>query len=164
MNFTFIGMPGAGKSTIGRKVAEILQYRFIDVDALLEQKEELRIPEIIAKYGEKHFLKLEEKAVFSLNLIGNCIISPGGSIVYAKQAMMFLKSNSIVIFLDVPLNLIEKRLKDAPRGIIGLSEKSLEKLYFERQILYQKYADVTLKISEDSDPDGVVREVLMILK
>jgi len=164
MNFTFIGMPGAGKSTIGRKVAEILGYNFIDVDSVLEQNERLKISQLLAKYGENFFLELEEKAILSLDLIDNYVISPGGSVIYVEQAMLFLKNKSKIIFLDVPLKSIEKRLKDTPRGIVGLSGKSLEKLYFERQFLYQKYADVVLKVSEDSGPEEVVRELLLILQ
>ncbi len=163
MNFTLIGMPGAGKSTLGKKIAEALQYRFIDIDALIEKKEGLKIPQVLAKAGEKRFLELEEKAVLSLDITVNCIISPGGSIVYLGKAMEFLKNNSKIIFLDAPLSLIKTRLKEAPRGIVGL-QKSLEKLHSERQMLYQKYADATMKISENSDSGQAAQELLKLVK
>ncbi len=159
MNVTLIGMPGAGKSTIGKKAAEVLSYRFIDIDDALEQKEGLRIPQLLASKGEKLFLEMEGEAVLSLDLKDDCIISPGGSIVYVKKAMAFLKKRSIVVFLDYPLSVIKKRLNDVPRGIVGLGEKNLEEIYSERQALYRKYADVIIELTEKSTPEEVIKEI-----
>ncbi len=164
MNITFIGMPGAGKSTLGKKVAELLHYRFIDIDLLIEQKEKLKLPEVLAKYGEKRFLELEEETIFSLGVLQNSILSPGGSVIYLEKAMEFLKNNSIMVFLDVPFPMIERRIGSAPRGIIGLQEKSLEQLFLERKILYEKDADAVVKVLENSDVEDVVGEALAILK
>ena len=98
MNLTFIGMPASGKTTYGREVAKFLKFKFIDIDQEIENKFKLKLPEIIERIGEKNFLKEEEKAVLGLKKINYSIISPGGSVIYSKKAMRFLKKVSLIVF------------------------------------------------------------------
>ena len=151
-NITLIGMPGVGKSFFGKKLAKRLGYQFLDVDKIIEKRVSLGLQEVIDKYGEKELLKIEEEAVLNLGHINNHVISPGGSIVYSKKAMLFLKEISRVVFLYSSLDDIEKHLLDLnTRGIVGLKEKSLKALYKERNILYKKYADIIIEVLDNFD-------------
>ena len=106
MNLTLIGMPGAGKSSIGKAVAGRLNLRFIDTDELIRQQTGLTIGESLTRLGDELFIQLEEKVVLQLGNFDNCIVSPGGSVIYSQKAMDFLKQRSFVIFLSVPVEVI----------------------------------------------------------
>ena len=159
-NITLIGMAGAGKSVLGKQLAERLHYQFVDIDELIEEQIGLKLQQIIDKFGDEKFLTIEEKAVLDLGSIEHCIISPGGSIVYSKAAMTFLKSISKVILLDASYKNIESRISDLDtRGIVGLKAKGLKKLYEERAPLYKKYADVIVNVSDDLNMDTFLKKI-----
>src|SRR3990172_5202486 len=145
MNITLIGMAGAGKSVIGKSLATRLRYQFIDPDETIEKKMNLKLQEIIDRFGEDRFLQIEEQTILDLGRIDHTVISPGGSVVYSEKAMRFLKENSAVIFLDAPFESIERHIPDqSSRGIIGLKKEDLKTLFHEKRSLYQKYADLTI--------------------
>ena len=147
MNFTFIGMPASGKTTYGKEIAKSLRVKFIDIDQEIENKFKLKLPEIIERIGEKNFLKEEEKAVLGLKKINYSIISPGGSVIYSKKAMKFLKKISLIVFLKTPFKLLKRRIENPlKRGIIGSRNKSLKEICKKRLPLYKKYADIILEI------------------
>lgn len=147
MNITLIGMAGAGKSTIGRVLAKRLEYTFIDVDRLITEKAGVPLQVLIDKQGDSSFVKLEEEAILNLGQVEKCVISPGGSVVYSEKSMQHLKNISKIIFLDAPFRSIVKRIPNArKRGIVGLRDRSLRELFEERRILYQQYADFSIKI------------------
>ena len=100
----------------------------------------------INKFGDEEFLKFEEKTILDLD-VQNCVIAPGGSIIYSQKAINHLKRNSIIIFLDLSLEVLKSRTKDVDkRGIVYLKRKSYEELFNERLALYRKYSDITIKI------------------
>jgi len=138
---TLIGMPGSGKSTIGKKLAHALGWNFIDLDILINKKEGKSHSLIMEERGESGLMRLEENYTLPLNL-ERTVFSPGGSIVYSKKAMEKLSAETRIIYLDLPLKEIKRRLGAgaASRGIIGLEEKGLGGLFNERQALYQKTA------------------------
>ena len=155
---TLIGMPGAGKSTIGKKLAKKIDFDFVDLDLLIKEKEGKSHVQLIRQKGEKEFKRLEEKHALEVRL-ANTIFSPGGSIVYSALVMERLSNESKIIYLEVPLKEIEQRLgaKAVSRGIIGLKEKGLRRLYRERTPLYQKYAHHIINCSGFSDEEVVSR-------
>jgi shikimate kinase len=158
MNITFIGMAGAGKSTVGKRIAKRLGYDFIDIDDVIEAKTGMKLQQIIDRMGDEKFIEIEEKVVLELDNLKNHVFSPGGSIIYSQAAMDFLKRNSTVIFLDVPFRVIDARLRNRTnRGIIGLKDKPLEALFKERLILYKKYADITVPLQERIDDEKINR-------
>lgn len=160
-NITLIGMAGAGKSAAGKALAKKLDCRFIDIDEVIEEKFDLKLQEIIDKYGEEKFLEEEEKAVLALEDIEKCVISPGGSIVYSSKAMEFLQNISKIFFLDAPLQIIESRIKNQElRRIIGLDKKSIKEVFTERRPLYEKWADIKIEIKENSSVDDVVKIII----
>lgn len=146
MNIVLIGMSGSGKSLVGRKIAMKLNYEFIDVDDIIQRKTQMDLQGYINKFGDEEFLKFEEKTILDLD-VQNCVIAPGGSIIYSQKAINHLKRNSIIIFLDLSLEVLKSRIKDVDRrGIVYLKRKSYEELFNERLALYQKYSDITIKI------------------
>jgi shikimate kinase len=161
MNLTFIGMPGAGKSSIGKAVAGRLNLRFIDTDELIRQHTGLTIGESLARLGDELFIQLEEKVVLQLGNFDNCVVSPGGSVIYSQKAMDFFKQRSFVIFLTVPVEVILDRV-EPQRGVVRLQDKSLKDLFNERLPLYEKYANQT--ISANRDVRLVAEEIVGIIK
>ena len=161
MNITLIGMPGVGKSLIGRALAKILGYTFIDIDRIIEKKTKLKLQGIIDKFGEEEFSNIEERATLELNLDDRCIVSPGGSVVYSRKAMKFLKKHSIIVFLNASSKSIDSWISNkSKRGIIRLKNKGLNKLFAERVPLYEKYADLTVRLSENYFLQRVVENII----
>lgn len=160
-----IGMPGAGKSFLGRKLAKKLNWKFIDTDNLIKKNNKEELQEILKK-SEKRLLKLEEKEVLNINNFERTIISTGGSVCYSKKGMEFLKKNSLIIFLNTDLKLIKNNLKGKirNRGIIGFKEKSLKELYYERRILYEKYSDLIININNKKQGIEIINRLFEILK
>ncbi len=161
MNLTLIGMPGAGKSSIGKAVAGRLNLRFIDTDELIRQQTGLTIGESLTRLGDELFIQLEEKVVLQLGNFDNCVVSPGGSVIYSQKAMDFLTQRSFVIFLTVPVEVILDRV-EPQRGVVRLQDKSLKDLFNERLPLYKKYANQT--ISANRDVRLVAEEIVGIIR
>ena len=161
MNITLIGMAGAGKSATGKELARRLDYNFIDIDEIIEEKTNLRLQQIIDDFGDDKFLEIEEKAVLDMGRRDKSIISPGGSVIYSVKAMEFLKEHSAIVLLSAPFKSIQKRIKNQEeRGIIGLKKKSLRALFDERLVLYKRYADIEIEISETCDVDAIVEKII----
>ena len=143
-NIILIGMPGAGKSTIGVLLAKELCYHFLDVDLIIQQQEGKLLCDIIKENGLDRFIQIEESANLSLSVY-HCIIATGGSAVYSEKAMMHLKTLGTVIYLRLPCSTLKKRLGNMKRrGVVMRDGQTLDQLYAERSSLYQQYADVTV--------------------
>ncbi len=162
---SFIGMPGAGKSIIGKQLADLLGWDFVDLDDLIREKEGQSLIEIIQERGERGFVELEEAYALGLDL-ADTVFAPGGSVVYSSRAMDKLQSETDVIYLDWPLEEIKKHLGEnlETRGIIGLMLKGLDNLYKERVLLCQKMAHRTIQCldkTEDEIVSGVYKSIFV---
>lgn len=163
MNITLIGMAGAGKSTIGRALARRLNYTFIDVDCLITEKTGMTLQALIDKQGDLALIRFEEEAILKLDQVKECVISPGGSVVYSEKAMEHLKKVSKIVFLDAPFRSIVKRIRNTRnRGIVGLRDRSLKELFEDRIILYKKYADFSVKIRERENVQKIVDRIIQL--
>lgn len=160
---TLIGMPGSGKSAVGRIVASRLGWAFLDTDKEIEKRQGIPLQQVIDGMGERAFRRLEEDAVLHLAVQEETVISTGGSVVYSAAAMAHLSSISTVIFLDPPIEVIRAHISlEAPRGIVGMPEGGLEGLHRERLPLYRRYADVTISFGDET-PEEVAARVLSAL-
>jgi len=160
MNITLIGMSGVGKSRIGRLLSKKLNYNFIDIDRLIETNYNRKLQELIDCIGDEKFLEVEEQEILSIKKTNNSIISPGGSAIYSDRAMNFLKSISTIVFLNASLQEIKTRAGSfSKRGIVGLKEKGMEKLFEERLPFYKRYADITVNV-EEFDPELIANMII----
>ena len=154
-NLVLIGMPGAGKSTVGVVIAKKLGYRFMDSDLVIQERTGKMLHEIIAEKGTDGFLQVEDEVNASL-CCEKTVIATGGSAVYGKKAMEHLKQIGRVVYLQLSYEGIAERLGDLKERGVALKEgQTLRDLYEERTPLYEKYADITLHC------DGkMIREVV----
>ena len=160
---TFIGMPGSGKSTIGKQLAERLGLDFIDLDIFIKEHEGQSHDAFLDAHGNSGLVNLEEAHTLRLNL-KNTVFAPGGSIIYSSPAMEKLKNETTGIFLDVPLPEIVRRLGPniEARGIVGLKEKGLSGVFNERIPLYKTQAHYTIPFSHQTIAE-IVEEIIRIL-
>jgi shikimate kinase len=164
VNITLIGMAGAGKSTIGKALAQRLDYTFIDVDCLITEEAGMTLQALIDKQGDSALVRFEEEAILKLEQVDKCIISPGGSVIYSEKAMEHLKKISKLVFLDTPFRSIVKRIRNTrTRGIVGLRDRSLKELFEERTILYKNYADFTIKVRERENISKIVNNIVLLI-
>jgi shikimate kinase len=149
-NVVLIGMPGSGKSTVGRPLAHRLGYAFLDTDHVIEAGEEKPLGAVLAARGLEGFIDLESHYVCGL-ACDRTVISTGGSVVYCDAAMQHLKELGLNIFLDVPLNVLERRLADlAGRGVVIAPGQTVAELEKERRPLYERYADLVIRCGDDA--------------
>ncbi len=143
-NIVLIGMPGAGKSTIGVILAKMLGFTFTDTDIVIQNKTKKLLSEIIEEKGPDGFLKIENDILSGIKS-KKSIIATGGSAVFGADAMKNLKSNGIFVYLYLPYEKIAARLSDIKnRGVVFKSGETLYDIYTERKPLYEKYADIII--------------------
>lgn len=148
MNITLIGLPAAGKTTLGQRLAKDLGWNFIDFDHILIERHGL-LKEIIEKQGETKFLELEKEIICEASG-NNAVFSPGGSVIFIPDAMNHLKSISKVIYLKIALNVLKKRTLDpVKRGVVGGNKLTLDEIYEMRHPLCEKYADYIISCNKD---------------
>lgn len=141
-NIVLIGMPGVGKSTIGVVLAKVMGYQFIDADLEIQEKEGKLLCEIIEEVGTDGFIEVENRINSQIEA-KHAIIATGGSVVYGAEAMAHLKEIGTVIYLKLPFEELNQRLRDIKgRGVVLREGQTLLDLYEERVVLYEKYADM----------------------
>ena len=141
---SIVGMPGSGKSTVGVILAKELCMGFIDTDVLIQAEKNMTLQEIVDTGGLKELLAIEERTVTKL-AVTSTVIAPGGSVVLSETAMKSLKKSGIIVFLNVPLELIIHRIDMYIRGIIKQPGDTLEDVWRKRETLYRYYADVMVE-------------------
>ncbi len=141
-NIVLIGMPGAGKSTIGVILAKSLLFDFCDTDLSIQKETGESLCDTISKNGIDEFIHLEENVICKQTFF-NSVVATGGSAVYGEKAMKKLKENGIIVYLKVSPEELQNRIKNIhTRGIAMKEGTTIKELYEERAPLYEKYADV----------------------
>jgi len=164
---TLIGMPASGKSTIGKKLAGRLKWKFVDLDVLINTEEGTAVDEILRKKGEQELLRLENIYTLKQNF-SDVVFSPGGSIIYSAEAMEKLKKETTVIYLETSLKEIKKRMKNHIRkeAVVGLEGKGLDNLFQERDPMYKSNADYVIDcsaFSRRSAQNSLVNHIISLL-
>lgn len=143
-NIVLIGMPGAGKSTVGVLLAKQMSKDFVDTDVLIQVTEGRLLQDIVDNEGYMVLRTIEERVLLGISC-SNCVISTGGSAVYSDAAMQHLKANAVCVFLDVDVSTLNSRVHDyETRGLAKHPDQSFLELFAERLVLYRKYADLTV--------------------
>jgi len=160
-NYTLIGMPGAGKSTVGIILAKFLSFGFIDTDILIQINHQKSLQEIINETDYLNLRKVEEQEILKLN-VENHVIATGGSAIYSETAMIHLSKISTIIFLKVEYEEIERRIHNfKSRGIAKAKEQSFRELFDERQILYGKYSEYAVDC-DDLDQEEIAEKIVSV--
>lgn len=144
-NIVLIGMPGAGKSTVGVILAKQTRRAFVDTDLLIQTTEQKSLQAILDEQGYDGFRAIEERVLLGLRATRS-VIATGGSAVYSAKAMRHLRGNGIVVFLDTPLPVLLRRVTDfEARGIARRPGQTFAELFHERRTLYRAYADLVVE-------------------
>lgn len=154
-NLILIGMPGAGKSTLGILTAKALGLSFLDTDVAIQAQYGQTLSELISRHGLEGFCRIEEEYLGNLN-VRQTVIATGGSAVYYDGAMNHLKQTGRVVYLKVPLEILRSRLANmASRGVVIEPGQTLETLFKKRSGLYERYADLIIPLAEQSHEQAV---------
>lgn len=140
-NIVLIGLPGCGKSTLGRQAAKQLGMPFIDLDACIEKEAGISIPQIFEKYGEGGFRRLETAAAERAMREGGAVIATGGGIVTVKENKAVLQNGGIIVFINRDVNSIINDVRTDTRPLLRQGSQRVLQLDAERRALYMDFAD-----------------------
>lgn len=158
-NIVLIGMPTAGKSTVGVILAKEKGYEFVDSDIIIQNQENQLLRDIIAQEGIEGFISIENRVNASL-CVNHSIIATGGSVVYGPEAMEHLKDIGTLVYLKLNYETIQELLGNAKqRGVVLRENQTLLQLYHERCPLYESYADIIIE-AENLEVEELVIKIL----
>ena len=161
-NIVLIGMPGAGKSTLGVLLAKALAYDFLDTDLLIQRRASLTLAEYLHKHGHHALRQLESQSIADLN-VQQTVIATGGSAIYGETAMRHLALMGHIVYLRCPLSVLDQRISDMnARGIAAPPGQGLNEVEAERVPLYEQYADATLDVGTQSMEDALDQLLTLI--
>ncbi len=159
-NIILIGMPGAGKSTVGVLLAKAMNYEFLDTDITIQKENGKKLYEIINEKGLEEFLQIENDTLSRVD-VTNTVVATGGSAIFGKDAMEHLKSIGHIVYIRLSLGEIVRRVNNIKtRGIAMKKGKTMEDVYKERTPLYEKYADIIV----DAEDTTIEEAVELIMK
>ena len=162
-NITLIGMPGAGKSTVGVLLAKTLGYDFVDADLVLQKQEGELLQTLVDRLGQEGFYAAEEAVICSLEC-HQTVIAPGGSAVCEPRAMNRLKELGPVVYLELPVEELKRRLGNiSTRGIVMAPGQTLSDLMAQRTPLYRHYADFTVPVAGQTLEESVAAVLRALL-
>lgn len=160
-NIVLIGMPGSGKTSVGREAAKRLGIRFADTDSMIEEKYG-SIPDIFASRGEAVFRNYEHEAALEATRLCDTVISTGGGIILGGTNMEALKKSGIIIYIDRPLDILLAETDTSGRPLLAGGAEAIKKLYYERRALYEKYADIV--IDNSGEAESCIADILRIFQ
>ncbi len=149
-NVVLIGMPGAGKSTLGVLLAKAIGYDFIDTDLVIQRKAGMRLGSYLASRGYQALRQLEAEVICALDHTGT-VIATGGSAVYSQAAMQHLRASGRVVYLQCALDVLDQRIASMDeRGIAAPSGQTLADVQAERIPIYEQFAEITVGVGSEN--------------
>lgn len=145
MNQVLIGMPGAGKTTLGREMAESMGREFLDIDEMIVEHEGMSIPDIFATKGEAYFRKIETEMLEKACVKTGMVIATGGGIVKNKKNYYIIKQNATIVWIKRDLDKLETDGRPISMSM------PIEKIYEERKEIYAKWSDYFINNNEGRD-------------
>lgn len=162
-NIVLIGMPGAGKSTVGVVLAKAMGLEFVDSDLIIQKREKRLLQEIINEEGIDGFVEIENEVNASID-IEDSVIATGGSVVYGKEAMEHLREIATVVYIKLSYETIKMRLGNLQqRGVVLKESQTLKDLYDERCPLYEKYAHIIID-AEDTNVQETMYKIKNVVR
>tara|TARA_B100001564_G_C20463447_1_gene589138 strand:+ start:21 stop:524 length:504 start_codon:yes stop_codon:yes gene_type:complete len=160
-SISLVGMAGAGKSSIGKQLADHLGYSFIDSDLLIENEYQESLQQVLDRSGKENFLKIEENALMSIEF-NNTILATGGSAIFSELAMDYIRSRSSIIFIEAPYKKIVERVSNfSERGFLKSSDQTIQEAFVERQFLYKHFAD--FEVVNDASQEKCLNQILDLI-
>lgn len=156
-NIILIGMPGAGKSTVGALLAQKLGRTFVDTDELVKKLDGRALRDIVAEDGPERFLEIQNSAIMPMKF-WNCIIATGGGVVKSDELMQYLKRAGTIVYLKQDPQTLEMRLEPG-RKLARADGQTFKLLFEERDPLYMKYADYVVNCAAKS-PEKIALEII----
>jgi len=164
-NIVLCGFMGCGKTTVGKRLARLLNREFCDLDRYIEKKEGTTVSEIFAQYGEEGFRQRETQAVKEISEKGDMIVAcGGGTVLFPQNVDAFHESGSTILLLYVPLAILQERLKnDKKRPLLQKPNRRqvIADLYKQRIPQYRTAADLTVRATA---PAWVVAKRIAAMK
>ena len=160
LNIVLCGFMGCGKSTVGKKLSQMTQMEFVDMDGYIEKRAGMKIPDIFEKHGEGFFRDLEQ-----LSQRGGYVVATGGGALTFQRNVDAFKEGGVIVLLDTPLRVLQLRLKnDRNRPLLQRPDRFrfIRELHQKRMPLYRRAADVV--IPTKGSPNAVCRQVLQALE
>ena len=155
-NIILIGMPGAGKSTLGVGLAKAIGYDFIDTDLLIQRQAGMTLGDYLHNHGYQALRRLEAEVIQGLDSTST-VIATGGSAVYSDEAMYHLKASGYVVYLQCTLDVLDGRIASmSDRGIAAPSGQTLADVQAERIPRYEHFADLTVEVSRQDMEQALV--------
>lgn len=162
-NIVLIGMPGAGKSTVGVLLAKSMGYDFLDTDLVIQSQQKSKLQKIIDEQGIEAFLECEEQALLSVDC-EKTIIATGGSAIFSEKGMEHLKKNGVCVYLKVDEQELIRRLRNIKtRGIACKKGETVAQIIAQREAYYNKYADITI-CCENISAEDVVGKIIEFIE
>ncbi len=164
-NIVLIGMPGSGKTTVGRILAQKMGAVFSDLDKAIEQRAQKPIPQIFAEDGETVFRDLEQQCAQEISCQSGLVVATGGGIVLREANMEALSQNGLIVFLDRPVSeILGENLSDRP--LLANDATRIHKLYEERIGLYRRYGQIVIdnRVSAENAASAILDAVRRVQK
>ncbi|MVM34182.1 shikimate kinase [Spirosoma sp. HMF4905] len=162
-NIFLIGMPSSGKSTLGKRIADVLHYRFVDTDKIIVREEGRSIPEIFAQSGEAYFREAERRVLRTIRPGDSLVVSTGGGMPCFHDNMAYIKATGVSVFLDVPIEVLVRRIlahahEDRPLNKANDPElaSTLQKRYETR---FPIYSQATIIVPGETTEDEVLQRI-----
>ena len=156
INITLIGMPGCGKSTVGKSLAKKTGRPFVDIDTQVEEAAGKSIPDIFTESGEETFRQLETRVLTEESKKNNTVIATGGGIVSRPENLDLLRQNSYIVYLKRDLTDLSINGRPLSQGV------GIETLASRRLPLYEAWSDLTINVK--SDPEETAESILKELQ
>jgi shikimate kinase len=162
-NIYLIGMPSSGKSTLGKRMADILHYRFVDTDRLIVREEGRSIAEIFAQSGEAYFRDAERRVLRTIRPGGSLVVSTGGGMPCFHNNMDYINATGVSVFLDVPVSTLYSRMLTSAQYDRPLYQPNDPDLLSDLQQRYENrlpfYSQASIIISGETNEDDVLKLV-----